>query len=156
MGEASVEQVVLFVYKGDRCAQLVKDVYEVLKASGRQAKLRVVTAGIADPREYPSFLEFLEGLYGSQYVEEFKKYRVGSLPALVVGGEKLFEGRFPTKEELQELFGVARRAPPPSLPPEPATGVCAGCLFYDAKASRCLLLRVAVADPGKPPCGKRR
>lgn len=156
MGEVGAEQVILFVYKGDRCAQLVKDVYETLKASGRQAKLRVVTAGISDPREYQSFLEFLEGLYGSQYVEEFKKYRVSTLPALIVGGTKLFEGRFPSKEEIHELLGVVERAPAPARAPEPKAGICASCLFYDAKSSRCLLLRTAVTDPGNPPCGRRR
>jgi len=140
--------VVLFVYKGDRCAQLVKDVYEVLRASGRRAKLRVVRAAIADPREFGSFLELLGTLYGRQYLEEFERYQVRALPALVVGGVKVLEGRFPTREELEELLGAAR-------PGRGAQGACQRCVFYDARASRCLLLRAAVGDPSSPPCGRR-
>jgi len=162
------EQVVLFVYRGDRCAQLVKDVYEVLKSSGRRARIRVVRANIQSPEEFPAFLEYLGELYGRQYVEEYEKYGVRKLPALVVGGVKLFEGAFPSREELAEMLGAAKPAPPqrgppapePKLPPaaqgpelKPAGKSCTRCVFFDRSTSRCLLLRVRVEDPGRPPCG---
>jgi hypothetical protein len=161
------EQVVLFVYRGERCAQLVKDVYEVLRSSGRRARIRVVRANIQSPEEFPAFLEYLGELYGRQYVEEYEKYRVRKLPALVVGGVKLFEGVFPTREELAEMLGAAKPAPAaaPSQPapeakpaqraePRPAGRSCTGCVFFDRSASRCLLLRVRVEDPARPPCGR--
>jgi len=171
------EQVVLFVYRGDRCAQLVKDVYEVLRGSGRRARIRVVRANIQSPEEFPAFLEYLGELYGRQYVEEYEKYGVRKLPALVVGGVKLFEGVFPTREELAEMLGAVKPAPPPPLPqrvppqpspelklppapvaqkaePKPAGKSCASCVFFNGSASRCLLLRVKVEDPERPPCGR--
>lgn len=156
MGGAAVEQVVLFIYRGDRCAQLVRDVHEALRSSGRQAKLRVVTAGISDPREFPSFLTLLGELYGRQYVEEFEKHQIRSLPALVAGSVKLFEGRFPSREELAELLGGPRAEAPARPLERQVAEACRGCLFYDAQTSRCLLLRALVRDARAPPCGKKR
>lgn len=162
------ETIVVFVYKGDRCAQLVKDVYEVLKSTGRKAKIRVVRANIKSPEDFPRFLEYLGELYGRQYVEEYAKYGVKKLPALVVGGVKLFEGAFPTREELAEMLGAAKPAPlqPPPAPqpslvqvaqrqePKVSKG-CSTCIFFDRSTSRCVFLRVKVENPEKPPCGKR-
>jgi len=170
------ESIVVFVYKGDRCAQLVKDVYEVLRGSGRKARIRVVRANIQSPEEFPAFLEYLGELYGKQYVEEYEKYGVKKLPALVVGGVKLFEGAFPSREELAEILGATKPAPPqqPLLQPappqpspepkpsparklelKPAGKGCFSCVFFDRSTSRCVLLRAKVENPEKPPCGRR-
>jgi len=167
------ESIVVFVYKGDRCAQLVKDVYEVLRDSGRKARIRVVRANIQSPEEFPAFLEYLGELYGKQYVEEYEKYGVKKLPALVVGGVKLFEGTFPSRMELAEILGAAKPAPPlpqavpPQLSPEPkpspaqkpepkpAGKGCFSCVFFDRPTSRCVLLRAKVENLEKPPCGRR-
>lgn len=159
--------VILFVYKSDKCAQLVKDLYEVVRASGRRVKIRVVRAKIRSPDEFPAFLTYLEELYGPHYVSEYKRYGIEKLPALVVGGVKLFEGYFPSREELAELLakeGVTppkppepeRRAPPspPRAAPARRAG-CRGCVFYLESSSRCTLLHIRVEDPENPPCGRR-
>jgi len=147
------EQVVLFVYKDDRCGQLVKDVYEVLRSLGRPVRLKVVTAKVTDPRELPAFLSHLRDIYGDEYAEIYVRHQVRTLPTLVVGGVKVFEGRFPTRDELAELLGAPARAPAQA---KRAAGPCLTCVFYDEQSSRCLLLREPVRDPASPPCGRRR
>ncbi len=155
------EAVTLFVYQSDRCAQLVKDLYEVLRSSGRAAKIRVIRAKISNPAEFPAFLDYLEELYGPQYVSEYRKYGVGKLPALIVGGTKVFEGYFPSKEELTELLGVSpkpvqpRPVEPQRVPPPAPRGGCRGCVFFSEAESKCVLLRIRVEDPGTPPCKRR-
>lgn len=157
MGEA----VTLFVYQSDKCAQLVKDLYEVLRSSGKAAKIRVIRAKISNPAEFPAFLDYLEELYGPQYVSEYRKYGVGKLPALVVGGAKVFEGYFPSKEELAELLGAPPKpaqpkpAEPQRVPPPAPRGSCRGCVFFNEAESKCVLLRTRVEDPGAPPCKRR-
>lgn len=157
----------LFVYKSEKCAQLVKDLYEVVKSSGRRLKIRVVRAKIRSPDEFPAFLTYLEEIYGPHYVSEYKKYGIEKLPALVVGGVKLFEGYFPSREELAELLareGLARPQPreePRPAPPSPMPAArvrragCRGCIFYLETSSRCTLLHVRVESPENPPCGGR-
>ncbi|MCS7104662.1 MAG: hypothetical protein NZ954_03760 [Thermofilaceae archaeon] len=161
------ETVVLFVYKGEQCARLVKDVYDVLQGSGRRARLKVITASIQNPNEFTSFLEYLGELYGKQYVAEYEKHNIRRLPALVAGGTKLFEGVFPSKEQLAQLFGTVKPItlttgqPPPtssgSLKSEmpSAGGGCRGCIFFESSSNRCVLLRAKVESPSKPPCGRR-
>lgn len=155
------EAVTLFVYQGDKCAQLVKDLYEVLRSSGKAAKIRVIRAKISNPAEFPAFLDYLEELYGPQYVSEYRKYGVGKLPALVVGSAKVFEGYFPSKEELAELLGAPPKpaqpkpAEPQRVPPPAPRGGCRGCVFFDEAGSKCVLLRTRVEDPQAPPCKRR-
>lgn len=155
------ETVTLFVYQSDKCAQLVKDLYEVLRSSGKAARIRVIRAKISNPAEFPAFLDYLEELYGSQYVSEYRKYSVEKLPALIIGDTKIFEGYFPSKGELAELIGAPpkpaqpkpvepQRAPPPAL-----RGGCRGCVFFDEAGFKCVLLRTKVEDPGAPPCKRR-
>lgn len=164
--EAS-ETVVLYVFKGEQCARLVKDVYDVLQGSGRRTRLKVVTASIQNPDEFTSFLEYLGELYGKQYVAEYEKHNIRRLPALVAGGTKLFEGVFPSKEELAQMLGVVKSTtlttgqPPlvfsglPKAETPSSSGGCRGCIFFEGSSNRCVLLRTKVESPSKPPCGRR-
>ena len=158
------EQVVtLFVYKSDRCAKLVKDLYEAIRLSKKRVRIRVVRANIRNPDEFPAFLEYLGELYGSQYVSEYKRYGVEKLPALVVGSAKVFEGYFPSKEELVELLTPSSKPTAEEIEPEARkeevkvgrSRGCEGCIFYEKASSRCVLLRLSVRDPESPPCGRR-
>lgn len=157
----SVEtRVTLFVYKGDRCAQLVKELYEILRSSPSKPRMRVVRARITSPEEFSAFLTYMEELYGSEYVDEYKRYGIKRLPALVVGESKVFEGYFPSREDLVELLVEAgilpekREARPLIKREVTTTKSCRNCVFYDASRSRCFLMHANVQDPDNPPCVK--
>ena len=86
-------------------------------------KLRVKLVKISDPRDFPSFLQQLEELYGGVYTLEFKKLNIEKLPAIVVDGEKVSEGKYLSKEEIRDLLGLpvkieAGPTPPVSLEEE--------------------------------------
>lgn len=157
-------KVTLFVYKGDRCAQLVKELYEILKSSSGKSRMRVVRARITSPEQFSAFLTYMEELYGSEYVDEYKRYGIRRLPALVVGESKVFEGYFPSRDELVELLAEAGILPRKHEARPVHEGVareavaaksvksCRNCVFYDASRSRCFLLHLNVQDPNNPPC----
>jgi len=151
-----VEPVVVFVYSSRQCARLIRDLHELLQASGERPRMKVVRAKVADPEELPAFLSYMEEVYGAEYTEEYKRYGVRRLPALVVRGVKIVEGRFPSRDELAEMLAKAGF----SLPPQPAGAPgavearrgCEGCVFYDAGRGRCTILHVRVQQPSSPPC----
>lgn len=161
------EPVVVFVYRDERCAKLVKDLYEVLRSLGREARIRVVRARVERPDEFPAFIEYLATLYGKQYTAEYERYGIRKLPAVVVEGVKLVEGAFLTREQLVELLSAklaqpaATARPPQPAPEAPKREVveqrmgCRSCAFFNPQTSRCTLLRREVGDPSRPPCGRK-
>jgi hypothetical protein len=83
-------------------------------------KLWVKLVKISDPRDFPSFLQQLEELYGGVYTLEFKKHGISSLPAVVIDGEKRSEGRYLSRDEVREILGLPvalREGPKPPAAP---------------------------------------
>jgi len=82
-------------------------------------KLRVKLVKISDPRDFPSFLQQLEELYGGVYTLEFKKLNIEKLPAIVVDGEKVSEGKYLSMEEIREILGLPVKIEAEPTPPVP-------------------------------------
>uniref|UniRef100_A0A7C3WPQ2 Thioredoxin family protein n=1 Tax=Thermofilum pendens TaxID=2269 RepID=A0A7C3WPQ2_THEPE len=80
-------------------------------------KVHVKFLRLRDPSRFEAFLQELEELFGGIYVQEFKKYDIRAVPAVVVDGEKVAEGRYLSEDEIRSLLGTA---PPPAPRPPPA------------------------------------
>ncbi|MGB9786541.1 MAG: hypothetical protein ACPLRJ_04615 [Infirmifilum uzonense] len=59
---------------------------------------------LKDPSKYQEWLENLDELFGGIYTAEFKKYGISAIPAVVVDGEKVVEGRYLGREEIKLLI----------------------------------------------------
>jgi hypothetical protein len=86
-------------------------------------KIRVNLLRLRDPSRFDAYLKELEELFGGIYVQEFKKYGIKAVPAVVVDGEKVAEGRYLSEEEIRSLLGIP---PPPAPQPPPMPAQPAG------------------------------
>lgn len=85
-------------------------------------KVHVKVLKLRDPSRFDAYLKELEELFGGIYVQEFKKYGIRAVPAVVVDGEKVAEGRYLSEDEIRSLLGTAPlllQRPPPT-PAQPA------------------------------------
>ena len=82
-------------------------------------KIHVKVLKLRDPSRFDAYLKELEELFGGIYVQEFKKYGIKAVPAVVVDGEKVAEGRYLSEEEVRSLLGIPS-LPAPQPPPMPA------------------------------------
>ena len=100
------KEVRLFIGRDQRSLELFRMVNEVLGElpPGERPKLRVKTFKIKDPSQFKTFIKQLEELFGGMYTVEVRKYGINAIPAIVVDGEKVLEGEYPTPEKLRELL----------------------------------------------------
>ena len=100
---------VLFVAKDEAGRALAEYLRSLI------SDLKIVEVPIEGPEDFPRYLAALEEIYGGIAVLQFRKYGVESLPCLVVGGEKVFEGYYPDAEELEAILAGARARAPAKL-----------------------------------------
>ncbi|GEM_PF-1732131 len=100
------KEIRLFIGRDPRSLELFKAINELLKElpPGERPKLRVKTFKIKDPSQFGSFIKQLEELFGGMYTVEIRKYGVKAIPAIVVDGEKVVEGEYPSLEKLREIL----------------------------------------------------
>jgi len=84
---------------------------------GERPKVHVKVLKLRDPSRFEAYLKELEELFGGIYVQEFRKYGIKAVPAVIVDGEKVAEGRYLSEEEIRSLLGTA---PIPAPRPQPA------------------------------------
>ncbi len=84
----------------------------------RRPRLKVKTLKISDPSEFESFLSQLEELFGGIYTMEFRKYDIKAIPAIIVDGQKVIEGKYPTPEEIRSIVLGEQYIPPAGLQPQ--------------------------------------
>ncbi|MCD6563613.1 MAG: hypothetical protein J7K23_06850 [Thermoproteales archaeon] len=96
----------LYIGRDDKSAELFRNLSNIIRQipPEKRPKLKVRVVKIKNPDEFPEFLEQLEEIFGGLYTLEFRKYQIQKLPAIVVDEEKVFEGSFPTKEELIQIL----------------------------------------------------
>jgi len=99
---------VLYLCRDEQSKEMLQDFQSVLTLLPKpeRPKLKVKLVKINDPRDFPSFLQQLEELYGGVYTLEFKKLGIEKLPAIVVDGEKVSEGKYLSMEEIRDLLGL--------------------------------------------------
>ena len=119
------KEIVLYLCRDEQSKKMLQDFQSELNLLPKpdRPKLKVKLVKINDPRDFPSFLQQLEELYGGVYTLEFKKLNIEKLPAIVVDGEKVSEGKYLSKEEIRDLLGLpvkieAGPTPPVSLEEE--------------------------------------
>jgi len=159
-----------------RSLELFKCINEVWGLPpGERPRLRVKTFRIKDPVQFPSFIRQLEELFGGMYTVEVRKYGIKAIPAIVVDGEKVLEGEYPSLEKLREILlgqslvaeaglgeqltllwpATQSNSPPPasSTPVGPAANPCKNCLnciFYSEERRRCTLYHIPIQNPHHP------
>jgi len=102
------KEIVLYLCRDERSKMMLQDFQSVLNLLPKpeRPKLKVKLVKINDPRDFPSFFQQLEELYGGVYTLEFKKLNIEKLPAIVVDGEKVSEGKYLSMEEIRDLLGI--------------------------------------------------
>jgi len=100
------KEIVLYLCRDEQSKKMLQDFQSVLNLFPKpeRPKLKVKLVKINHPKEFPSFLQQLEELYGGVYTLEFKKLNIEKLPAIVVDGEKISEGKYLGKEEIRDLL----------------------------------------------------
>ncbi len=101
-----VKEIRLFIGRDPRSLELFRSINEVLRElpPGERPRLRVKTFKIKDPGQFSSFIKQLEELFGGMYTVEVRKYGIKAIPAIVVDGEKVLEGEYPSVEKLREIL----------------------------------------------------
>jgi len=115
----------LFIAQDDKSAVLLKTLEALLERMppSKRPKVKIHVAKIEDPSKFPEFLTYLEEIYGGIYTLPYRRYKVEKLPALVVDDRKVFEGYFPSEEELISMLeaeGIELPLPPTPTPPPSA------------------------------------
>ena len=102
------KEIVLYLCRDEQSKKMLQDFQSLLNLLPKpdRPKLKVKLVKINDPRDFPSFLQQLEELYGGVYTLEFKKLGIEKLPAIVVDGEKVSEGKYLSKDEISEILGL--------------------------------------------------
>lgn len=115
----------LFIAQDDKSAVLLKTLEALLERMppSKRPKVKIHVAKIEDPGKFPEFLTYLEEIYGGIYTLPYRRYKIEKLPALVIDDRKVFEGYFPSEEELVSMLeaeGIELPPPPTPAPPPPA------------------------------------
>jgi hypothetical protein len=102
------KEIVLYLCRDEQSKMMLQDFQSELNLLPKpeRPKLKVKLVKINDPRDFPSFLQQLEELYGDLYALEFKKLGIEKLPAIVVDGKKVSEGKYLSKEEIRVILGL--------------------------------------------------
>ncbi|ABL78151.1 thioredoxin family protein [Thermofilum pendens] len=114
-------EVLLFICRDEASKSLINAFNSELSELPKpeRPKLKVKLFKLKDPSNFKSYLEQLEELYGGVYTREVKEYGIQSLPAVVVDGEKVLEGRYPSREEIRRILGLPPRPAPREERPAP-------------------------------------
>ncbi|MHB9301883.1 thioredoxin family protein [Thermofilum pendens] len=101
-------EVLLFVCRDEASRSLINAFNSELSELPKpeRPKLKVNLFKLKDPSNFKSYLDELERLYGDAYTREVKLYGVQALPAVVVDGVKVLEGRHPSREEIRRILGL--------------------------------------------------
>ena len=115
------KEIVLYLCRDEQSKRMLQDFQSELNLLPKpdRPKLKVKLVKINDPRDFPSFLQQLEELYGGVYTLEFKKLNIEKLPAIVVDGEKVSEGKYLSKDEIRDLLGLPVKIEAGPTPPVP-------------------------------------
>lgn len=122
-----VKEIRLYLGRDEKSGEMLEAFRRELNLLPRESrpKLRAKVLKLRDPSRFEQYVRELEELYGGLYVEEFKKYGIRAVPAVVVDGEKLFEGKYLSRDEIRALLGLQPAQPQPqpapsaSRPPQP-------------------------------------
>jgi len=102
------KEIVLYLCRDEQSKKMLQDFQSELNLLPKpdRPRVKVKLVKINDPKEFPSFFQQLEELYGGVYILEFKKLGIEKLPAIVVDGEKVSEGKYLSKDEIREILGL--------------------------------------------------
>ncbi len=119
-----VKEVRIYIGRDRGSLELFRTINEILRSlpPGERPRLKVKTFKIKNPAEFKAFIKQLEELFGGMYTVEIRKYGIEAIPAIVVDGEKVLEGKYPTPEELRELIlgvGALLESPAAEQPAPP-------------------------------------
>ncbi|MEM4455388.1 MAG: thioredoxin family protein, partial [Thermofilaceae archaeon] len=116
---APPREVVVYACRDRGSLEMVEALRGILAGLPREGrpkvKLRVLK--LREPSQLQTYIEQLGGLFGGVYLRDLRKHGIRALPAIVVDGEKVLEGRYPSEDELRALLAPAPRQAP-ELPPE--------------------------------------
>lgn len=123
-----VKEIRLYLCRDEKSGEMLEAFRRELNLLPRESrpKLKAKVLKLRNPSGFEQYVRELEELFGGLYVEEFKKYGIRAVPAVVVDGEKLFEGKYLTRDEIRSLLGLQpaqpqpAQPPPASRPPQPA------------------------------------
>jgi len=155
----------LFVGYDERSRRLAEAFKRLFEASGGAFGLEIYYVN-ADSADLKEFADLSHDIFGPLPLAPLHKYSVRALPTIVVGSNKLVEGRLPTPSEMSDIMrrcasseAIARaRALTPELPspvarpaaePQPSTAPvppaqaaipepCRACFFFDPRSRLCL------------------
>lgn len=89
----------------EKLIDMVRDVIERVK--GKKPKLSVVRLKLESADDFPLYLRQLEEMFGGIATADFRKYKIESLPAVVLNDQLALQGKVPTMEELEEALAYA-------------------------------------------------
>ena len=74
----------VYVCRDPRHERLVEDLKGILdNVRGKKPKLNVIRLKLTDPEEFPTYLEYLEEVFGGVVTAEYRRFGIKSLPAIV-------------------------------------------------------------------------
>jgi len=114
----------VFIAKDEKSAALLKLLEYIIEKipPAKRPRVKIHVAKIDDVSKFPSFLAYLEEIYGGVYTLEYRKYKVEKLPTIIIDDKKVLEGHFPTEDELIALLsseGIEVPIPAPAPVPQP-------------------------------------
>ncbi len=100
-----VKEIKVFLPRDPKAQEMLDAFKAELNAipKGERPKLVVRLLSLKDPSKFEEWLQSLEEVFGGIYVAEFKRYGIKAVPAVVVDGEKVVEGRYLNRQEVRLL-----------------------------------------------------
>ncbi|MEM4790499.1 MAG: ATPase, T2SS/T4P/T4SS family [Thermofilum sp.] len=112
-------KIIVYACRDRGSLEMIEALRRILASLPREerpkVKLRVLK--LREPSQLQTYIEQLGELFGGVYLRDLRKHGIRALPAIVVDGEKVLEGRYPSEDELRALLAPAPRQAP-ELPPE--------------------------------------
>jgi len=99
-----LRSIQLFICRDQRSKQLLDELNSILKPYRNEVELKVHIVHIKNPEDFENFMLMMEELFGGISTLVFRKYGIRSIPAIVIDDRKVFEGKYPSREELEELL----------------------------------------------------
>ena len=169
----------IFLYN-DRRSKNLLNVIKYLVKSIPNIKIKAYYIDINDPNDFNRYL-FIKEEYWAGYATLFlRKYDIEGLPAIVIDGEKVLEGRFPNIYELKNILDRISlkkfmESEPSIVKVKPYTPeidkrrnnilrmeeervaenndfTCFKCMFFLKHEKKCLKYGTFVRNPNKPLC----
>jgi len=102
-----MSRITVYVCRDQAHMELVENVRTAIRGVRGRHTVTVIQIPISHASEFPAYLSRLEEVYGGVSTVEFRLQGVRTLPAVVVDGTAVVQGRIPSPGELREMLGYA-------------------------------------------------